>query len=49
MLAGSRPGAPKGRSKSGRPLGDDFVVALEETSRKINDPVAKLRYLRGSI
>ena len=31
------------------PLGDDFVVALEETSRKIDDPVAKLRYLRGSI
>ncbi|HEY6548152.1 MAG TPA: peptidoglycan recognition family protein, partial [Vicinamibacteria bacterium] len=25
------------------------MVALEETSRKINDPVAKLRYLRGSI
>ena len=49
MFAGSGPGAQKRRGASARPLGDDFVVALEETSRKINDPVAKLRYLRGSI
>lgn len=49
MFAGSGPGAQKGRGVKVRPLGDDFVVALEETSRKINDPVAKLRYLRGSI
>jgi hypothetical protein len=49
MFAGSGPRAPKGRSGCARRLGDDFVVALEETSRKINDPVAKLRYLRGSI
>jgi hypothetical protein len=49
MFAGAGPGALKGRSAPSRRLGDEFVVALEETSRKINDPVAKLRYLRGSI
>jgi len=49
MFAGTGPGAAKGRSAPSRRLGDEFVVALEETSRKINDPVAKLRYLRGSI
>jgi hypothetical protein len=49
MFAGTGPGAAKRRARSVRALGDDFVVALEETSRKINDPVAKLRYLRGSI
>lgn len=49
MSAGSGSSTPKRRAGSARPLGDDFVVALEETSRKINDPVAKLRYLRGSI
>ena len=49
MSAGSGLGAQKRRGTSARPLGDDFVIALEETSRKINDPVAKLRYLRGSI
>ena len=49
MSAGPGPAAPKRRGTSARPLGDDFVIALEETSRKINDPVAKLRYLRGSI
>ena len=49
MLAGSGPGAAQRPGSVCRALGDDFVVALEETSRKINDPVAKLRYLRGSI
>jgi hypothetical protein len=50
MQVGVRGGdAPKQRARSGRALGDDFVVALEEVSSQIRDPVAKLRYLRGSI
>jgi hypothetical protein len=35
--------------RSVRPMRTEFVTALEETSNRINDPVAKLRYLRGSI
>ena len=49
MFAGSGSGPQKRRGSSARPLSDDFVIALEQTSRKIDDPVAKLRYLRGSI
>jgi hypothetical protein len=39
----------RGRVRAADPLGDEFVVALEEVGRRIQDPVAKLRYLRGSI
>jgi hypothetical protein len=46
----ARPSASVPR-KSTRPgkTGDEFVLALEEVSRGIQDPVAKLRYIRGSL
>jgi hypothetical protein len=40
--------SPKKRAR-GANDGDEFVLALEETSRGIRDPVAKLRYIRGSL
>ncbi len=38
-----------GRPPAQRRLGSDFVGALEEKSREIQDPVAKLRYIRGAL
>jgi hypothetical protein len=45
---------PFARSAAGAPArsrerGDEFVVALETVSRGIRDPVAKLKYIRGSL
>ena len=38
-----------GRPAAQRRPGSDFVGALEEKSRTIQDPVAKLRYIRGAL
>lgn len=38
-----------GVSGGPRDRGDEFVVALEAVSRGIRDPVAKLKYIRGSL
>jgi hypothetical protein len=42
-----RPAAGVDEARSAR--GDEFLRALENTSRGIRDPVAKLKYIRGSI
>jgi hypothetical protein len=46
----ARPAAPppKAPAKNGKSA-DEFVLALEEVSRGIQDPVAKLRYIRSSL
>lgn len=41
--------SPAGSPSGHRARGDEFVVALETVSRGIRDPVAKLRYIRGSL
>jgi hypothetical protein len=40
-----KPASPASR----RPSRGDLVAALEEESRKIEDPVAKLKFIRSSL
>jgi hypothetical protein len=43
------PPPPKVRARPPAKDADEFVLALEEVSRGITNPVAKLRYIRGSL
>jgi N-acetylmuramoyl-L-alanine amidase len=46
----ARPAPPSAKGpRPPRKDADEFVLALEEVSRGIQDPVAKLRYIRGSL
>jgi len=45
MAPGKAPGA-RARAKD---EGDEFTLALEAASRGIRNPVAKLKYIRGSL
>lgn len=46
----ARPAPPSPKHRAQLPKGaNEFVLALEEVSRGIHDPVAKLRYIRSSL
>jgi hypothetical protein len=51
VLAGGmvRPAGRSVRREARADRGSEFLAALEETSRAIKGPVAKLRYIRGSV